>query len=314
MTNWRSCHGYPINTFQGTLRQKLNSVDTDAIVAQRLKRMPSIIGKLHRFPNMQLARMQDIGGLRAVVPTLAKARALEDNYRNSRFMHVLVASHDYIDAPKSSGYRSIYLIYRYKNSRSPQYDGLLLELQICTQLQHAWATAVETVGIFTGQALKSNLGSEDWKRFFALMGTAIAMREKATLVPNTPTTRKDLVSELRACVTKLDAQTKLKNYSSVLQLPRHVGLKEAAYYLLELNPTAKTIGVTSYKQKDLKQASEDYLNVERTLGARPESMGAQAVLVSVGSLASLKRAYPNYFLDMRVFIDEVARALTYSSG
>jgi hypothetical protein len=41
VTNWRSCHGYPINTFQATLRQKLGSVDADAIVAQRLKRMPS---------------------------------------------------------------------------------------------------------------------------------------------------------------------------------------------------------------------------------------------------------------------------------
>src|SRR5687767_5041870 len=60
VTNWRSCHGYPINTFQATLRQKLSSVDANAIVAQRLKRMPSIIGKLHRYKNMQLARMQDI--------------------------------------------------------------------------------------------------------------------------------------------------------------------------------------------------------------------------------------------------------------
>jgi len=258
--------------------------------------------------------MQDIGGCRAVVKNLMALNQLVSLYRRSRVKHKLDYKNDYIEKPKSSGYRGVHLIYRYHSEKYKNHCGLRIEIQLRSPLQHAWATAVETVGIFTGQALKSNLGSEDWKRCFALMGTAIAMREKATLVPNTPTTRKDLVSELRACVTKLDAQTKLKNYSSVLQLPRHVGLKEAAYYLLELNPTAKTIGVTSYKQKDLKQASEDYLNVERTLGARPESMGAQAVLVSVGSLASLKRAYPNYFLDMRVFIDEVARALTYSSG
>lgn len=74
--NWRSCHGYPINTFQATLRQKLKTIDNKALVAQRLKRMPSIISKLKRFQSMQLARMQDLGGLRAVVSSLGKVHEL----------------------------------------------------------------------------------------------------------------------------------------------------------------------------------------------------------------------------------------------
>src|SRR5687768_6305726 len=65
--NWRSCHGYALNTFQMTLRDKLRPLDGDAIVAQRLKRTPSIISKLRRFPKMKLSRMQDIADLRAVV-------------------------------------------------------------------------------------------------------------------------------------------------------------------------------------------------------------------------------------------------------
>ena len=27
--NWRGCHGYPINTFQATLRSKLKSIEED---------------------------------------------------------------------------------------------------------------------------------------------------------------------------------------------------------------------------------------------------------------------------------------------
>lgn len=128
LNNWRSCHGYPINTFQATLRQKLKAIDENAIVAQRLKRMPSIIGKLWREKGMQLSRMQDIGGLRAVVSNLKNAYALENEYRSSRFQHELVINQckDYIAKPKISGYRSIHLIYRYKNVRAPEYDGLLL--------------------------------------------------------------------------------------------------------------------------------------------------------------------------------------------
>ena len=56
LSNWRACHGYPINTFQATLRQKLKQIDSDALVAQRLKRTPSILAKLHRFSNMSFPR------------------------------------------------------------------------------------------------------------------------------------------------------------------------------------------------------------------------------------------------------------------
>ncbi len=100
LANWRACHAYPINTFQATLRKKLKVVDPDALVAQRLKRAPSIIFKLQRFDGMRLARMQDIGGLRAVVGSMSKARKLETAYRRSRFNHVLTSSKNYIDHPK----------------------------------------------------------------------------------------------------------------------------------------------------------------------------------------------------------------------
>ena len=43
LANWRACHGYPINTFQAQLRKKLKQIDRKAIVAQRLKRTPSVI-------------------------------------------------------------------------------------------------------------------------------------------------------------------------------------------------------------------------------------------------------------------------------
>jgi putative GTP pyrophosphokinase len=109
-----------------------------------MKRAPSIVSKLQRFDGMNLARMQDIGGLRAVLGSVSRVRKLEAMYRNSKFRHVLV----YIAHPKSDGYRGIHLIYRYSNSLAPAYDGLSLELQVRTRLQHAWATAVETMGTF----------------------------------------------------------------------------------------------------------------------------------------------------------------------
>lgn len=107
LANWRACHGYPINTFQATLRTRLKKIDPEALVAQRLKRTPSILNKLQRFKGMNLARMQDIGGLRAVVASTRRLEELNEAYIGSKLTHELVSQYDYVRHPKPSGYRSI---------------------------------------------------------------------------------------------------------------------------------------------------------------------------------------------------------------
>ena len=114
---WRACHAYPINTFQSTLRRKLKKFANNPLVAQRLKRMPTIIQKLRRFPNMQLARMQDIGGIRAVLESVCDVYLLADEYKDkSRFDHELAGDgKDYIKSPRDEdGYRNLHLVYKYK--------------------------------------------------------------------------------------------------------------------------------------------------------------------------------------------------------
>ncbi|MEK7153432.1 MAG: (p)ppGpp synthetase, partial [Patescibacteria group bacterium] len=83
VSEWRACYGYPINTFNSTLRDKVRKGYDSPIVAQRLKRLPTIIDKLKRYPDMNLVRMQDIGGLRAVVKSVKDVRKLEKVYRDS---------------------------------------------------------------------------------------------------------------------------------------------------------------------------------------------------------------------------------------
>ena len=67
INNWRSSHAFPLNTLQIGLKERAQRVDADALIAQRIKRLSSIKAKLERFRSMDLARMQDIGGCRAVV-------------------------------------------------------------------------------------------------------------------------------------------------------------------------------------------------------------------------------------------------------
>ena len=78
INNWRAAHNYPLNTFNVTLRVRVEKIDSRAIVAQRLKRFPTIIEKLQRFPTMRLSRMQDLGGLRAIVTRVLSSKSRDD--------------------------------------------------------------------------------------------------------------------------------------------------------------------------------------------------------------------------------------------
>lgn len=306
LNNWRSCHSFPLNTFQVGLRHKARSVDPDALVAQRIKRLSSIEAKLRRFPLMNLSQMQDIGGCRAVVRTVAHVRQLAELHRLSPFKHKLVRTDDYLSTPQASGYRGVHLIYRYFSDRSPTYNGLLIEVQLRSQLQHAWATAVETVGTFLKQALKSSQGHAEWLRFFALMGSALALRERTAAIPATPSSRTELFAELTQAAIALDVERRLAAYGDALQTLEEPSVANAHYYLMVLDPAADTITIRGYSKAELPLATQHYLDVERTLD---EETGAEAVLVSVDSIAALKRAYPNYFLDTRAFLSAVQRAL-----
>ena len=187
INSWRALHSFPLNTFQKTLRKKAKLVDAQSLVAQRIKRLSSIELKLSRFPKMNLSRMQDIGGCRAVVSSAQEVYNLVGIYERSDLKHKITRKDDYINTPKSSGYRGIHIIYTYFSDKRQAYNGFKIEMQFRSQLQHAWATSVETVGTFIRQSLKSSQGEEDWLRFFALMSTALAFREGSSPVPGTPT-------------------------------------------------------------------------------------------------------------------------------
>lgn len=306
LANWRGCQAYPINTFQATLRHRLKQIDPEALVAQRLKRAPSIIAKLQRFDGMQLARMQDIGGLRAVVGGMAELRSLLEIYEGSRFTHEQLPTKDYIASPKADGYRSVHLIYRYKNDRAPDYNGLSLELQIRTKMQHAWATAVETMGIYLGQALKSGQGDHEWKTFFRTASAALALIEKTPAVPGFESMeRVEVYQRLITLENELNVLYKLRGFAIATD-KIHAERGAGSYHLIVLNLTDRSVAITPFPTTRLEQANTEYAVIEQRAKAGEP---LEAVLVSAGPIDALKKAYPNYFLDTQVFIDQVQRII-----
>lgn len=303
--NWRAAHAYPLNTFQMTLRRRARGVDPQAIVAQRLKRLSSIEDKLQRYNTLKLSEVQDIAGCRVVVSGVPQVYNIVNGYKREYADHRLESQNDYIRHPKSDGYRGYHLIYRYFDIKHPDYNKRKIEMQLRSTLQHYWATAVETVDIFLREGLKSHRGSPDWRRFFALMGSSIALRENCRLVPRTPKKEKELVAELRQYTEKLGIEARLKAFGETLNVIGRVQARGIKYVILVLDPKAGTTRLYSYAARFADQASEKYTDLERY-----KTEGTDAVLVSVSDARNLRQAYPNYFLDTRAFLNVVKEAIS----
>jgi hypothetical protein len=304
VSNWRSCHGYPLQALKMTLRNRALAIDRRALIAQRLKRMSSISAKLKRFENMKLSQMQDLGGCRAVVSSAKRLNKLVEVYaqsvtKNPNERAEFVKKYDYITCPKPDGYRSIHLVYKYRSRAHKHriYNGLRIEIQLRSKMQHAWATAVETVDSCTGQALKSNLGNPSWKRFFALMGSVIALRERCPSIPDTPTEKAVLIEELRKLATQLNVFGILDGLRVGMDLTSKI--RKSHTYLLILDTQKKFTRVIGFPGDQLQTATDEYIKVEKQNVSNP---AIQAVLVSVDSVAGLRNAYPNFYLDTRTFL------------
>lgn len=296
LSNWRAAHAYPMHAILITLRNIAHTVDKNAIVAQRLKRTPSIVGKIVRYPSMSLARMQDIAGCRAVVRTARDARALALEITASRTRNKLHKKDDYIAEPKSSGYRGIHLIYKY-NGEKLEYSDYFVEIQLRSKIQHAWATAVEIIDTFTNQALKASKGGVDWLDFFRYVSIEFAKIEKCPTgdIPNGV----DPKSEVVRLAHKLNVVNILGAFAVSTNHITRVADNKNAYFLLELTDHASKIRVTYFKSTELESATQSYLVKEEQ--AKVDN-SYNVVLVAANSLKSLKKAYPNYFADSKDFL------------
>jgi len=256
---------------------------------------------------MQLSQMQDIGGCRAVVRSTSQVYRLLDVYmkataKNARRCGEFVEKYDYISAPKISGYRGIHLVYKYRTEAAQlkMYDGLRIEIQLRSEIQHAWATAVETVDAFTKQALKSNVGKDSWKRFFALVSTGFAALEGGPIVPGTHSDIAQLKQELQGFKKEI---TLLEGFHKATETIQN---KEGEVFLLQLDTEKRLLRTKGYSRDSLAIAQNEYLEAEKTNKDNPS---IQSVLVSVESFKSLRKAFPNYFMDISVFVKLVKSLL-----
>lgn len=242
--NWRAAHAYPLHVIYIHLR-RMTRTRRDILVVERLKRLDSIIGKLKRENGMDLWRMQDLGGCRFIVPTVDEVFAFAEKYKNSRVRHEYKRTYDYINNPKPSGYRSLHLVYKFHSDTKDTYNqNMLIEIQFRTHLQHVWATALETMGLFTKQALKAGQGEEYVKRFFVLVSSLFALKEGYPVIPGTLADEKELISEIEQINNDHHLVEMLRAIRVALDHEDGKMFDKQGYYVLILNYNIHMI--TSY--------------------------------------------------------------------
>lgn len=297
LNNWRAAHAYPLQVICSNLRQK----NPDAIVVQRLKRLESITGKIQRFPEMQLYKMQDLGGCRVIVDTIEQVYSAIKKYKSSRIRHILKREYDYIANPKKSGYRSYHMVYQFHSDSKDTYNkNMFIEIQFRTKLQHMWATAVEMMGIYTKSNLKSSQGDQDILRFFTLVSSLFAIEEKMPICPNTSDFADELISEINSLDKKNNIISTLSGLNvSIKHASKIYNQKDKnLYYILLLNYEEMTVNVKPFKSSNLETATKLYERIE-------QESDLNVVLVSASSFETLRLAYPNYFADISYFVKKL---------
>lgn len=170
---WRGLHARPLARINANLRYYIRKAGVEPEVTQRLKRFSTIVYKLQREPTMTLTTMEDIGGVRAILPSQSQVLAVCDmldkadrwKIRRRRF---------YIEGgdpgPKADGYRAAHLIVAK--------DGCYVEIQLRTPYQDTWAQSVEQDTRRLRTELKFGAGPDDLREYYLLVSEYFGMIER----------------------------------------------------------------------------------------------------------------------------------------
>lgn len=298
---WRMEHRGVIHSFEALLRARAKPKSVE--VAQRLKRRYTIFDKLHRFPKMSLARMDDVAGCRLIFPTLSDLHEFRDNMRSAKFSHILKNTeekYDYITVPTDRGYRGIHDVYEFRarGNKGDTRNGLLIEIQYRTQLQHAWATAVEVVTQLTENEPKFDRGDPRHIRFFCVASEMLARvhEQKKSCLPTL--SEQELLAEFEKLEAEIGIMRMLLNLHMHKFADEHAPSQNVILHIPQK-------GDLKFYAFDLElEASNELLKLEK---AHPED---DIVLVGATTVAEVTSAFRNYFKDVREFIEATIASQT----
>ena len=292
---WREAHRIVLNTFQAILRMRTRYNDS-ITVAQRHKRRSTIFDKLTRHSKMQLSRMDDVAGCRLIFNTIDELYTFRSQIHNAKRMKHRLRNdpdkYDYIKHPKDTGYRGIHDVYEYngKKGANQNCNGLNVEIQYRTRIQHAWSTTVEIIGQITENQPKFQRGED--RRYEQAMVYASEILSRAyehMFGPLPDLSNEELVRRFIELNKEINLIQLLKGLNAT---NTETSNKKNAILIFKPN---RELDVKTYKE------ATDALTALFSL--EKEVTHDDIVLVRANTSQEVREAYKNYFTDARDFID-----------
>ncbi|MCK5884662.1 MAG: hypothetical protein KAG61_13310 [Bacteriovoracaceae bacterium] len=292
LLEWRNSFSAPLDYYANKLRAKLSDKSIIAI-ARRLKRIESIKIKLKRFKTMRLSTLQDVAGLRVIFDSQNALTKAYIDLRGLSTKHTLKRVDDYHNAPKEDGYRGIHLIYQTTDSNQ-------IEIQLRTELEHIWSTAVESYGELQSTSFKTGEGDSEWKEFFTLLSSYFAIKEQCSPTKeHSKLSNLQIQSKLKKSIKGLKVIERLNAATNSIQIivnKQNEFGRLGKYALLELDTRKNTTSVDIYNKKDVSKAIEIYTQKELSFTGDESK---NIVFVNIENIEKIQESYPNYFLDTK---------------
>ena len=302
LLEWRNSFSSTLDYYHLKLKT-LAKKEQMLILARRLKRIESIQIKLKRFKTMRLSTLQDIAGVRLVVKDEKSLIETFTQLRGLSTRHKLKRLDDYHNNPKKDGYRGIHLIYQKE-------DLGMVEIQLRTELEHIWATAVEIYGELQNTSFKTGDGEHEWKEFFTLLSAYFSIRENC--LPSDAYIRlskNKISSKLKKSIKKLNVIERLNASTNSLEVItnkfNNTGRK-GKYAILELDLKNRITKVDLFNKKDESKAIKIY--TERELDIKDRTL-RNIVFVNVENIDKLDKSYPNYFLNTKRLLEILSKIM-----
>jgi putative GTP pyrophosphokinase len=166
------------------------------------------------------------------------------------------------------------------------------------------------MGTFLGQALKSRQGDKEWLDFFAIVSSAFARKENCAPVPRfSHLTQAESARAVAKAEADLQALEKMRGFSVAADsiVKSKSSGKGWSYHLIILDSLKHSVRITFYDRDSFERAVTDYSEIEAEAA---QGQQIEPVLVSAGPIENLRRAYPNFFLDIKDFAESVSGLIT----
>lgn len=289
----------PLAVIFRTIERMAKKIDKNCICTYRVKRIESIIGKLTRFPTMQVQRMEDIAGCRCIMTeekhVFKLFESIQKNISNLPF-EIKGKIQNYIETPKKSGYQSIHINFAFRNNESKR-----IELQIRSLKQHHWATLVEITDLLYQARLKEyeNLYNPDLFEFHFLLSKGddtLSSKDKNRIVD---------ISEKYNYIERISTIFH-KNYIEVRRTWNRMRLNNQSFFLISTN----SFGVPEFKgYSNFEEAETAYFN---SFTNNEENRNIVLTHITNPTFNKISVAYSNYVLTYNNTLIRILQYLTDS--